>query len=122
MKIPGCKNIKSLHFDFCIEDKMIIIELDGRQHFMRIDRFNNSVDENILRDVYKMKCALEAGYSIIRISQVDVWMNKYDWEKKLIDIISQFPVKTPTVIYESLDKTLYDRHKQGMMEVCEEEI
>lgn len=120
MKIPGCKNIKSLHFDFCIQDKMIIIELDGRQHFIRIDRFNNSVDENILRDVYKMKCALDAGYSIIRISQVDVWNNKYNWEKKLVDLISQFPSKTPVVIYESLDETLYDRHKQGMKEIYEE--
>ena len=34
-----------------------------------------------------MKCANSNGYSVIRILQIDIYYNKYDWVKKIIDTI-----------------------------------
>jgi len=82
-KFDWCKNVKHLPFDFVIEEKRIIIELDGLQHLKQVSKWK-SPEYNKKRDLYKMKCANENGYSIIRILQEDVWHNKYDWLDELI--------------------------------------
>ena len=90
-KIEWCKNSKSnryLPFDFVIEEKKIIIELDGKQHFEQICKWL-SPEENRKNDLYKMKCANENGYSIIRILQKDVYYNKYDWLSELINNVEK---------------------------------
>jgi len=38
-------------------------------------------------DLYKMKCANENGFSVIRILQEDVYKNNYEWVSELIDNI-----------------------------------
>lgn len=113
MKIEHCKVINQLSFDFCIKLKKIIIELDGRQHFEYVERFKNDYVANIKRDVYKMKCALEDGYTVIRIIQEDVWNDSYDWKKVLSDIISQAPYDTPRVFYHD-EKDRYINHQNYM--------
>jgi very-short-patch-repair endonuclease len=75
-----CKNIRELLFDFVIEELKIIIELDGGQHFRQISNWS---PPDIKRDVYKMKCANENGYSVIRILQEDVYNDTYDWTNEL---------------------------------------
>ena len=40
-------------------------------------------------DLYKMKCANDNGFSIIRILQKDVYKNKYDWLNELINNIDK---------------------------------
>ena len=85
-KVNWCKNIRHLPFDFVIEDRKIIIELDGKQHFKQISNWM-SPEENIKNDLYKMKCANENGFSVIRILQEDVYKNNYDWLSELIDNI-----------------------------------
>jgi very-short-patch-repair endonuclease len=85
-KVDWCKNLKSnrnLPFDFVIEERKIIIELDGKQHFEQIGNWLSPV-ETRKNDLYKMNCANENGYSIIRILQKDVYYNKYDWLNELI--------------------------------------
>lgn len=89
-KVDWCKNIKHLPFDFVIEERKIIIELDGKQHFEQIGNWL-SPEETRKNDIFKMRCANENGFSIIRILQKDVYKNKYDWFKELsenIEIIS----------------------------------
>lgn len=113
MKIENCKVINQLSFDFCIKLKKIIIELDGRQHFEYVERFKNDYIANIKRDVYKMNCALEAGYTVIRIIQEDVWNDSYDWKKVLSDIISQAPYDIPKVFFED-KKDRYINHQNYM--------
>jgi len=71
-KVDWCKNIKHLPFDFVIEDRKIIIELDGKQHFEQIGNWL-SPEETRKTDIFKMKCANENGFSIIRILQKDVF-------------------------------------------------
>jgi very-short-patch-repair endonuclease len=83
-KVDWCKNIKHLPFDFVIEDKKIIIELDGKQHFEQIGKWQ-SPEKTRINDLYKMKCANDNGFSLIRILQKDVYKNNYDWLKELCE-------------------------------------
>jgi len=87
-KVDWCKNINYLPFDFVIEDKKIIIELDGKQHFEQIKNWV-SPEKTRMNDLYKMKCANDNRFSIIRILQKDVYKNKYDWLNELISNIEK---------------------------------
>lgn len=88
-KVDWCKNKLRLPFDFCLPDQKIIIELDGKQHFQKIDFFKNDPEENFKTDKFKEKCANENGYSTIRLLQLDVSNDKYDWLKELQDNIKK---------------------------------
>ena len=81
-----CKNINKLPFDFCIEEYKLIIELDGLQHIKQVMSWT-SPEETQKKDVYKMNCAKQNGYSIIRILQEDVLYNKNNWQSNLHDAI-----------------------------------
>lgn len=83
VKFDWCKNIKHLPFDFVIDAKKIIIECDGEQHWVQVGKWKTP-EHNRARDLYKMKCANENGYSVIRIIQEDVLKNKYDWLGELV--------------------------------------
>ena len=63
-------------------------ELDGKQHFEQIGNWL-APEENRKNDLYKMKCANENGFSVIRILQKDVYHNNYDWLTELIDNIEK---------------------------------
>jgi very-short-patch-repair endonuclease len=87
-KVDWCKNKKHLPFDFVIEERKIIMELDGKQHFEQIGNWQ-SPEETRLNDIYKMKCATKNGFSVIRILQKDVYYNKYDWLNELTNNIEK---------------------------------
>jgi very-short-patch-repair endonuclease len=81
-KVDWCKNKTYLPFDFVIPENKIIIELDGRQHFEQVRNWDDpkKTQEN---DKYKMKCANDNNYSVIRILQEDVFYDSYDWLSEL---------------------------------------
>jgi len=81
-KVDWCKKKKHLPFDFVIEERKVIIELDGKQHFEQIGNWQ-SPEETRKNDIYKMQCANQQGYSVIRILQKDVYYDKYDWLTEL---------------------------------------
>jgi very-short-patch-repair endonuclease len=87
-KVEWCKNKSYLPFDFCIEEYKIIIELDGNQHFNQVSNWK-SPEENQKTDKYKMECANNNCYSVIRLLQEDVFYDKYDWKTELINIIEK---------------------------------
>jgi very-short-patch-repair endonuclease len=87
-KVEWCKNKTYLPFDFVLEEYKIIIELDGIQHFEQVSNWA-SPEETHLNDVYKMKCANENGYSIIRLLQTDVFYDTYDWLMELRENIEK---------------------------------
>jgi very-short-patch-repair endonuclease len=87
-KVDWCKNIKHLPFDFVIEERKIIIELDGKQHFEQIQKWL-SPEKTKMNDLYKMKCANENDFSMIRILQNDVYKDKYDCLSELISNIEK---------------------------------
>jgi very-short-patch-repair endonuclease len=73
----------------------MIIELDGEQHFTQVSNWK-SPEEQFDNDKFKQECANKNGYSIIRILQVDVFNNKYDWKTELINNIEK--IKTDNII------------------------
>ena len=87
-KQEWCKNKKYLPFDMCISEFNIIIELDGPQHFEQIHNWK-SPEETQINDIYKMKCANKNNYSVIRLLQIDVIDNKYNWKEELLNNIEK---------------------------------
>lgn len=63
----------------------IIIELDGEQHFKQVGKWQ-SPELRQECDRYKMEMANENGFSVIRISQHDIYHNKIDW----LDIFEKY--------------------------------
>jgi very-short-patch-repair endonuclease len=87
-KVNWCKDKKYLPFDFAIDDRKIILEIDGEQHWKQVAKWKTP-EHNIMRDIYKMKCANKNNYSVIRIVQEDIHKNKYDWLSVLIFYIEK---------------------------------
>ena len=87
-KVDWCKDKKHLPFDFVIEERKIIIEVDGEQHWKQVAKWKPP-EHNKKRDLYKMKCANENGFSVIRILQEDVFKDKYDWLTELCENIEK---------------------------------
>jgi very-short-patch-repair endonuclease len=92
-KVDWCKNKKHLPYDYAIEYDKIIIELDGEQHFKDVISWNSPLKEIHVIDVYKMKCANENGFSVIRIYQPDVWSDTYDWLTELRNNIEKIKLE-----------------------------
>lgn len=95
--VSWCKNIKNLPFDMVIHHLKIIIEVDGPQHIDKQISNWSTPEENQQNDIFKMKCANENGYTIIRILQEDVFYNKYDWKTELLNVIKEY--STPINIF-----------------------
>jgi hypothetical protein len=87
-KAEWCRSTFKLPYDFCIEEYKLIIELDGISHFKQVSNWP-SPQKTHQRDLHKLKCANENGYSMIRILQSDVWFDKFDWLNELIQSIEK---------------------------------
>lgn len=88
-KPEWCKNPetgKHLPFDFALVLWKIIIELDGRQHFVQVSNWDAPEDVQY-RDRYKEECARKEGFRVIRLLQQDVWKDTGDWESKVCEKI-----------------------------------
>ena len=77
-KVKWCKNKSYLPYDFVIEEINIIIELDGDQHFTQVSNWA-SPETQIEKDKYKINCANNNGFSVIRLLQKDVDKDNFDW-------------------------------------------
>jgi len=84
-KAEWCRNPETnryLPFDFLLDDHNIIIELDGEQHFREVQNWGEPEDiQN--RDFYKQYNANTNEYPIIRIYQMDVYNDNYNWKKEI---------------------------------------
>ena len=90
-----CRNIGTnnfLPFDYVLEENKIIIELDGKQHFVQVNNWCNP-EATRKRDIYKMFKANENGYSVIRILQYDVYHDKYNWLNELKENIEKIIIE-----------------------------
>jgi very-short-patch-repair endonuclease len=110
-KFDWCKNKRHLPFDFVIDAYKLIIEIDGPQHFKQISNWQ-SHETTFEVDIFKMKCAIENGYSIIRISQEDIYYNNINWQNELKNNITQYDY--PKIIYISQNKNLYDKYQENL--------
>ena len=111
---PLCKKRR---VDFCIPSLKIIIELDGLQHFEKVGNWM-SPEEAIKLDVLKMKGALDSGYSIIRISQTDVYLSSFRRDGKWTSDSLLTAIKDTSqnkIQYISQDPEMYSQHKLAML-------
>jgi very-short-patch-repair endonuclease len=79
---------RHMPYDFAIKESKIIIELDGMQHFQQVSSWT-PVEITQERDKLKEKLANDNNYSVIRITQLDVWYNRNNWKKELISAIEK---------------------------------
>lgn len=101
--------------DFYIPEFKTIIELDGDQHFKQVGKWK-SPEFARKNDVYKMKCALDNGVSVIRILQPAVLKESYDWRTYLDDLL--YIRDEPTVICQN-DTNMYNLHLQDLEDLQE---
>lgn len=83
-------------FDFIIHHLHLIIELDGCGHFQQVSNWQPH-EETRKNDIFKMKCAFDNKFSIIRIQQDFVFADKLDWKTMLNNYIKCY--EKPTVIF-----------------------
>jgi very-short-patch-repair endonuclease len=81
-KVEWCKNKICLPFDFVIEELKIIIEIDGPQHFTQVSNWT-SPEIQIEKDKYKIICANNNGFSVIRLLQNDILKDNFNWIEEL---------------------------------------
>ena len=110
-KFEWCKNIHHLPFDFVIEERKIIIEVDGPQHFKQVSNWKSPEATHIC-DLMKLKYANENGYSIIRILQYDILKDKYDW---LAELIQNIEMITAANKIQNLYMCKKDEYKDFML-------
>lgn len=114
IRFEFCKNPKTnryLPFDFVLKSLKIIIELDGDHHFKQVASWA-SPEKTMKNDVYKMKCAIENGYTIIRLLQEDIWYDKNGWEQRLKSCINT------RILENKLEKVLNIRTKKQYYFLC----
>ncbi|AHC55035.1 putative restriction endonuclease [Tunisvirus fontaine2] len=102
-KISWCKNPETdrfLPFDFCVSKT--VIELDGRQHYEQVSNWRNP-EEQQKTDRYKESCALTNGHSVLRILQEDIWNDKINWKKLLLENIKDHEIP---IVKHLWDKSL----------------
>ncbi len=78
---------KRYDFFFRYEDRLFLLELDGRQHFDFNPYFYDNQEEFILRqnlDRLKTLTAIEAGYNLIRIDDTNGDQVKYHLSRSLL--------------------------------------
>ena len=98
-------------YDIIIDDKKVIVEVDGAQHFKQVSNWG-SYEETYKTDIYKEELAHKNGYRVIRISQEYLWYrqiakNKTEWISKLVKAIeneheNQFISDTDEYIHRSV--------------------
>ena len=80
------KGYYQYRYDFMItfnNNKKIIIELDGIQHFEQVKNWKTPFEQQI-RDKYKEFKAKKYNIPLIRCIQEDIYKNKNNWGKKLL--------------------------------------
>lgn len=116
-KTDWCRKIdnnKYLPFDFVIKDFKIIIELDGDQHFKQVSNWK-SPDLVFKNDIYKMICANKNGFSVIRITQDDVYKDKINWKIFLKESIEHIRLKQSVENhFISFDENIYFKHMSAI--------
>ena len=101
-----------LPYDFCIvleynnKQFNIIIEVDGEQHFRDVKKWCNYEMQHI-RDIYKIKCALENNSHVIRIYQPDIWYDSIDWKTEIQTKINEILHNEIASIYFISNSNIY---------------
>ena len=90
-------------YDFYIEinDVKIIIELDGPQHYKQVSNWRSPL-YNQIRDKIKERLATKQYINIIRLNQEDVFNDKGNWGKELLDCIQSIKENSDEIVIYNL--------------------
>jgi len=92
----------------------VLIELDGDQHFSQVSNWQSNVFTR-QRDVDKMQLAVRNHHHILRLYQVHVFDNRFDWQTKLNSALLWLETQfTATILYMSMGTSLYKDHIADM--------
>lgn len=105
-RFSGTNNI--MPFDFGSESKKILLEIDGEQHFSQVSNWD-SPESVQHKDVEKIQLAIKEGYSVIHISQLDIWKDLYDWKSTLLHIFDNLK-EANECCFISKNPELYQKH------------
>ena len=111
LRFPWCRFSNTgniMPFDFGSVSKKILIEVDGAQHFTQISNWNTPESVQV-KDNEKIQYCIKEGFSIIHISQIDIWNNTYDWKKVLQHEIQQLDGLEPQCRFIS-SKSIYETY------------
>ena len=111
LRFPWCRFSNTgnvMPFDFGSILKMVLIEVDGAQHFTQISNWD-SPESVQAKDIEKIRYCIKEGFSIIHINQLDIWNNMYDWKKVLQTEIERLHEKDPQCSFIS-SKPLYESY------------
>ena len=106
----------SRRFDIHCTSVNLFIEVDGEQHFKSVSRFPGCFRERQKVDAWKMRQALQRGFSVVRLAQEDAVDDKIDWRSQLRNIISVMQTRRlkPAIWYLAKSAELYNAHKKLM--------
>ena len=118
LRADWCRDAESgrvLPFDIYIEidQRGIIFEVDGAQHFREVAFFNtHRTYEKILEvDRFKQICALENGWHLVRLHQEDVLSGRVDWQAAVHDAVYRcLQSATPLLLFVAADASCYAKH------------
>jgi hypothetical protein len=73
-RFDDCKNIKCLLFDFYLPDKNMVIEFQGRQHYMPVDIFGGEIafKKQLKNDFIKKNYCKINNINLLEISYLDI--------------------------------------------------
>ena len=75
------------------------------------------------KDVEKIIYSIQNDYSIIHIYQLDIWKNKYNWKKILLQTIQQLTESTNRKVVFISSNDIYNTHISKLpKEICYDEI
>jgi len=98
-EFPGPIYDGKTRFDFRLtfpDGFVMIIELDGAQHFWDVAHFKTSTDVIAKRDLFKEQWAMAEGKWVVRVLQTDVWGDTNAWEDYLLKSIADACATPPT--------------------------
>ena len=103
---------QAFRFDFCFPQLMIVLELDGPQHFTAVEKWHSQPDDVRDADVRKMYAALHNGYTVLRLAQTEVWTESFNWRAMLSANLHRRD--EPTVRLLTPDPTRYGAHMSDL--------
>lgn len=109
VRFDWCRNPETgrhLPFDISIPSHRLIIEVDGRQHYLVKNGWPSPLPMQE-RDAYKMKLAISRGWTVIRVLQESIWWDCDDWEERLLPHLREHQ-KPRTVLLDSDIKCEFD--------------
>jgi hypothetical protein len=117
-EIPICNSLKKSVFrmDIYLEQINTIIEIDGVQHFEKVDYFKTSVAPEIQqnRDIYKIREIGKKGIRTIRIYQPDLVGKDYEWFciNILPLLIKKNTIEPEFIVFNTKKSNIYNNHKE----------